>query len=84
VGALLTQQSFKRLKKRLDYSEYGGAPLIGLRGVTIICHGRSSSNAIKNAIRVAKEYAESQVNAKLEAELSQLNAAAGMNSSALV
>ena len=84
VGALLTQQSFKRLKKRLDYSEYGGAPLIGLRGVTIICHGRSSSNAIKNAVRVAKEYAESQVNAKLEAELSQLNEAAGLNSSAWV
>ncbi len=84
VGALLTQQSFKRLKKRLDYSEYGGAPLIGLRGVTIICHGRSSSNAIKNAIRVAKEYAESQVNTKLEAELSQLNATAGSNSSAWV
>jgi glycerol-3-phosphate acyltransferase PlsX len=84
VGAFLTQQSFKRLKKRLDYSEYGGAPLIGLRGVTIICHGRSSSNAIKNAIRVAKEYAESQVNAKLEAELSQLNATAGSNSSAWV
>src|SRR5262249_51478311 len=84
VGALLTQQSFKRLKKRLDYSEYGGALLIGLRGVTIICHGRSSSNAIKNAIRVAKEYSESQVNAKLEAELSQLNEAAGLNSGAWV
>jgi phosphate acyltransferase len=84
VGALLTQQSFKRLKKRLDYSEYGGAPLIGLRGVTIICHGRSSSNAIKNAIRVTKEYAESQVNTTLEAELSQLNATAGFNSSAWV
>src|SRR5512136_1006630 len=72
LGALLSQQSFKRLKKRLDYSEYGGAPLIGLRGVSIICHGRSSSNAIKNAIRVAKEFAENQVNSKLEAELSQI------------
>ncbi len=72
VGALLSKQSFKRLKKRLDYSEYGGAPLIGLRGVSIICHGRSSGNAIKNAIRVAKEFAENQVNAKLEAELAQL------------
>jgi len=72
LGALLSQQSFKRLKKRLDYSEYGGAPLLGLRGVTIICHGRSSSNAIKNAIRVAKEFAENQVNAKIEAELSQI------------
>lgn len=72
LGALLSQQSFKRLKKRLDYSEYGGAPLIGLRGVSIICHGRSSSNAIKNAVRVAKEYAENQVNSKLETELSQI------------
>jgi phosphate acyltransferase len=73
LGALLSQQSYKRLKKRLDYSEYGGAPLLGLRGASIICHGRSSSNAIKNAIRVAKEYAENQVNAKLEAELSQID-----------
>ncbi|NWG12106.1 MAG: phosphate acyltransferase PlsX [Acidobacteria bacterium] len=69
VGALLSRQSFMRLKKRLDYSEYGGAPLLGLRGVSIICHGRSSANAIKNAIRVAKEFAENQVNAKLEEEL---------------
>jgi len=76
LGALLSTQSFKRLKKRLDYSEYGGAPLIGLRGVSIICHGRSSSNAIKNAIRVAKEFAENQVNAKLEAELSQIDSVA--------
>jgi glycerol-3-phosphate acyltransferase PlsX len=73
LGALLSQQSFKRLKKRLDYSEYGGAPLLGLKGVSIICHGRSSSNAIKNAIRVAKEFAENQVNAKLEAELGQVH-----------
>ena len=72
LGALLAMDSFRRLKKRLDYSEYGGAPLIGLRGVCIICHGRSSGNAIKNAIRVAKEFAENQVNAKLEAELSQI------------
>ncbi len=72
VGALLSQQSFRRLKKRLDYSEYGGAPLLGLRGVSIICHGRSSANAIKNAIRVAKEFAENQINAMLEEELNQL------------
>ncbi|MBN2319575.1 MAG: phosphate acyltransferase PlsX [Acidobacteria bacterium] len=73
LGALLSQQSFKRLKKRLDYSEYGGAPLLGLRGASIICHGRSSSNAIKNAIRVAKEFAENQVNTKLESELNRIN-----------
>ena len=73
LGAMLSKQSFKRLKKRLDYSEYGGAPLIGVRGATIICHGRSSSNAIKNAIRVAKEFSENQVNAMLETELSQID-----------
>jgi glycerol-3-phosphate acyltransferase PlsX len=84
LGALLSQQSFKRLKKRLDYSEYGGAPLIGLRDVSIICHGRSSSNALKNAIRVAKEFAENQVNAKLEAELNQIDRVAkGITSSSM-
>jgi glycerol-3-phosphate acyltransferase PlsX len=81
LGALLSLPSFKRLKKRLDYSEYGGAPLLGIRGVSIICHGRSSSNAIKNAIRVAKEFAESKVNAKLEAELNQLDGSAGSGGS---
>ena len=81
LGALLSQQSFKRLKKRLDYSEYGGAPLIGLRGVSIICHGRSSGYAIKNAIRVAKEYAENKVNAKLEEELGHLSGDAVVGSS---
>ena len=84
IGALLSQQSFKRLKKRLDYSEYGGAPLIGIRGVTIICHGRSSSNAIKNAIRVAKGFAENQVNAKLEEALSRVDRYAGLGKRALV
>jgi phosphate acyltransferase len=74
LGALLSMDSFRRLKKRLDYSEYGGAPLIGLRGVCIICHGRSSGNAIKNAIRVAKEFAENKVNERLQAELSQISA----------
>ena len=77
IGALLSLPSFKRLKKRLDYSEYGGAPLLGIRGVSIICHGISSSNAIKNAIRVAKEFADNKVNARLEAELSQLDGYSG-------
>jgi len=81
IGALLSLPSFKRLKKRLDYSEYGGAPLLGIRGVSIICHGRSSSNAIKNAIRVAKEFADNKINAKLEAELSQLDGYAGTGAS---
>ena len=77
VGALLSQQSFRRLKKRLDYAEYGGAPLIGLRGVTIICHGRSSSHAIKNAVLVAKDYSENHLNENLEKELRRAATSAG-------
>jgi len=72
LGAALSLSAFRRLKKRLDYSEYGGAPLLGLRGVSIICHGRSSGNAIKNAIRVAKEFSENQVDAMLENELNRI------------
>ena len=74
LGAALSRQAFRRLKKRLDYSEYGGAPLLGLRGASIICHGRSNGNAIKNAIRVAKDFAENQVDAMLAAELSRIGA----------
>jgi glycerol-3-phosphate acyltransferase PlsX len=53
----------------VDYSEYGGALLLGIRGVCIICHGRSNANAIKNAIRVAAEFAEHRINDRIESEL---------------
>ena len=52
-------------KKELDHSEYGGALLLGVNGVVIIGHGRSNKKAIKNAIRVAKEEVERQVNIKI-------------------
>lgn len=55
IGYALLKSSFARFKKKVDYAEYGGAPLLGLDGISIICHGHSSSEAIKNAIRVAKE-----------------------------
>jgi glycerol-3-phosphate acyltransferase PlsX len=76
IGAILSKPSFRHLKKRLDYAEYGGAPLLGLRGVCIICHGRSSAEAIKNAIRVAKEFVDNQVNEKLQEELDLLGESA--------
>ena len=57
LGAVLSRQAYRELRKRVDYSEYGGAPLLGVKGVSIICHGRSNANAIKNAIRVAAEFA---------------------------
>ncbi len=58
VGALFLRGAFRRLKKRVDYDEAGGAPFIGLDGVAILCHGRSSGKAIKNAVRVAANFAE--------------------------
>jgi glycerol-3-phosphate acyltransferase PlsX len=69
VGYALSRKAFENFRKRLDYSEYGGAPLLGVRGVCIICHGGSNSNAIKNAIRVAAEFAGGQVNEKIERDL---------------
>ena len=71
VGGLLSRRAFRNFKKRVDYSEYGGAPLLGVRGVCIICHGGSSANAIKNAIRVAAEFAEGRINEKIERELAR-------------
>jgi glycerol-3-phosphate acyltransferase PlsX len=71
VGAWLAKKSFRDFKKRVDYSEVGGAPLLGVRGVCIICHGSSNANAIKNAIRVAVEFAEGGVNSRIESELSR-------------
>lgn len=61
AGSLLMRRSLRRFKRRLDYSEYGGAPLFGVDGVCIIGHGRSSPKAIKNAIRVAGECVTKQV-----------------------
>ena len=55
VGYLLSRSAFTDFKKRLDYAEYGGAPLLGIKGVCIVSHGSSNANAIKNAIRVASE-----------------------------
>ena len=65
LGALLLKPAFKRFKKDIDYSEYGGAPLLGVNGVAIIGHGRSDAKAIKNAIRVAKEEVERKFNEDL-------------------
>ncbi len=66
VGYLLSRSAFIDFKKRLDHTEYGGAPLLGVKGVCIITHGSSNANAIKNAIRVAAEFAESKANEEIE------------------
>ncbi len=69
VGALLARKAFSNFGRKLDYSEYGGAPLLGIKGVAIVGHGRSNANAIKNALRVAKQFHESGINARIEQEL---------------
>ena len=62
LGFLLLRPAFRRFKRRVDYEEYGGAPLLGLNGVSIICHGRSSPKAIKNAVLVARDFVAGHVN----------------------
>jgi glycerol-3-phosphate acyltransferase PlsX len=76
VGYLLSRSAFTDFKKRLDHTEYGGAPLLGLKGVCIITHGSSNANAIKNAIRVASEFAESRVNDEIEKGIAALRTTA--------
>ena len=58
LGGLLAKPAFRRVKSRLDYSEYGGVPLLGVEGVVIVGHGRSNAKAIKNALRMAKQTVE--------------------------
>ncbi len=62
IGYLLARNCFRSFKKKIDYSEYGGAPLLGVDGVVIIGHGRSSAKAVMNAIRFAKEEVERNIN----------------------
>lgn len=69
VGAMLSKAAFNAFKKRLDYSEYGGAPMLGVRGVCIVGHGSSNEKAIMNGIRVAAEFASAEVNAGIEQAL---------------
>jgi glycerol-3-phosphate acyltransferase PlsX len=62
IGYLLARHAFKSFKKRVDYAEYGGAPLLGINGIGIICHGKSSAHAIKNAILEAAKMAKGNIN----------------------
>jgi glycerol-3-phosphate acyltransferase PlsX len=73
-GYLLSRRAYVDFRKRLDYTEYGGAPLLGVKGATIISHGSSNGNAIKNAIRVAAEFATQDINSQIEHELVRVHA----------
>src|ERR1700731_3214536 len=73
VGYLLSRSAFSDFKKRIDHTEYGGAPLLGVKGVCIITHGSSNANAIKNSVRVAAEFSERHINRSIESGLAALH-----------
>lgn len=73
IGAMLSLNAFKAVKKRLDYSEFGGAPLLGCKQICVICHGSSTSKAIRNAIRVAKEFYKGKLSEHIENEISEIS-----------
>jgi len=72
--ALLGHNFFKEFQKTLDYAEYGGAPILGIKGVGIVCHGNSSAMAIKNAIKMAVDYVENDVERRLSEQIAGFNA----------
>ena len=73
IGYLLMKQNIKKLYKRVDYAEYGGAQLLGINGVCIIGHGRSNPHAVKNAIRLSKDFVIGKVQEKIQEELTKQN-----------
>jgi glycerol-3-phosphate acyltransferase PlsX len=73
-GAALSRGAFRAVKQRIDPAEYGGAPLLGVKGCVVIGHGKSNAVAIKHGIRVAAEFFSSGVNERIEAELRALGA----------
>jgi len=71
IGFLLMKKHLKKVFKQVDYSEYGGAQLLGLNGVCIIGHGRSNPNAVKNAVRQARDFVASRVQDKIQEEIAK-------------
>lgn len=69
LGALLMKPAFNALKDSFNYEEYGGVPLLGVNGISIICHGKSSALAIRNALRVARNMKEKEVNLHIKNQL---------------
>ncbi|MCX7724070.1 MAG: phosphate acyltransferase PlsX [Thermodesulfovibrio sp.] len=72
LGYMMIKPAIKSFRKKIDYSEYGGALLLGINGTSIICHGRSSAKAIKNAIKVALEMAKKQIYTRIAESLNQM------------
>jgi len=72
IGYLLMKRNLKKMYRKVDYSEYGGALLLGLNGVCIIGHGRSNANAVKHAVRLAKDFVMSKVQDKIKHEMARV------------
>ncbi|HMF98307.1 MAG TPA: phosphate acyltransferase PlsX [Vicinamibacterales bacterium] len=69
VGSLLTRRALRHFRRRVDYSEYGGAPLLGVAGVAIVGHGRSSAKAVRNAVAMAYRFAAERFVERIEREI---------------
>ena len=65
AGAWIARNAFRAIRKRTNYENYGGSPLLGVNGICIIAHGSSTPLAIKNAVRVATEFIDQQVNPRI-------------------
>jgi glycerol-3-phosphate acyltransferase PlsX len=72
VGSLLTRRALRRFRRRVDYSEYGGAPLLGLAGIAIVGHGRSSAKAVRNAVAMAYRFASDRFIERVERDIAAL------------
>ena len=73
AGAYMIKGALTGLMQKMDYTEYGGAPLLGVNGGCIVCHGRSNAKAIKNAIRVARDFAVNQMDTKIREKIGDLH-----------
>jgi glycerol-3-phosphate acyltransferase PlsX len=71
LAYLLMKPALKNFKRKTDYSEYGGAPLLGINGTCLISHGRSSSKAIRNALKLANKFAKQRLSQEIVAELAR-------------
>ena len=79
ASLLFNRHIFKGFMQRVDYAEYGGAPILGVKGVGIVCHGGSSVKAIKNAVRMAHDFAKENIQAKLAEQITAYRSSAPLS-----
>jgi len=72
LGYLLAKGAFERFRQRTDYTEYGGAPLLGINGGCFIGHGRSNAHAVQNAVRRAIEFSNARLDRKIRDKIAEL------------